>query len=107
MHSVQLEKTAEATSQDSTWSNPVTLSRKVRELAYRSHVALKSSAAAGAPTQASSQVHADDLRELGAQVVRLQQKIHERRLERLIPWVDTLSRRLEHQLGKVCTAGTH
>ena len=40
-----------------------------------------------------------DLNELRSQVARLQQKIHDRRLGVLIPWVDALRRQLEDRLG--------
>ena len=42
---------------------------------------------------------AKDLRDLCAQVARLQRKIHDRRLDALIPWVDALRRRVEGGLA--------
>jgi hypothetical protein len=77
---------------DSSWSNPVKISQKVRELAQRSRSVLKAGAASAA---AHPEVHGEDLRDLRAQVARLQQKIHEQRLRALIPWVDELRRRIE------------
>jgi len=85
----------EDATQDSTWSNAPKLSRKVRELANRSYVALKAGTQADAQTQAVSRDIRLDLRD---QVARLQQKIHTRRLGALIPWVNALSQRVEERL---------
>jgi hypothetical protein len=101
MTSVRLEDLPEGTSDDSTWSNPAKLSRKVRELAHRSYRALKAGTPPDAPAQAHAEELAEDLRELRAQVARLQQKVHERRLQALIPWVDGLRRELEQGLGNL------
>jgi hypothetical protein len=96
MTSIRLDDLAEGRSQDSTWSNPAKLSRKVREPAHHSHRALKAGPPPDAPAQARPEDLAEDLRDLRAQ---LQQKIHERRLQPLIPWVDGLRRQLEHRLA--------
>jgi hypothetical protein len=105
MTRIRFEDPAEGTSQDSTWSNLAKLSRKVRELAHRSYRALKSSTPPDVPAQARPEDLAEDLRDLRAQVARLQQKIYERRLQSLIPWVDGLRRQVEHRLGSPCEAG--
>jgi septal ring factor EnvC (AmiA/AmiB activator) len=94
-------KPQENASQDSTWSSAPKVSRKVRELAHRSHRALK----AWIQSHASRDVIGDDLRDLRDQVARLHQKIHERRLEVLIPWVDALQRQVEDRLGNEGKAG--
>jgi hypothetical protein len=104
MTGIRFEDLAQGTSEDSTWSNPAKLSRKVRELAHRSYHALKA-APPHAPAQARPEELAEDLGELRAQVARLQQKIHGRRLQPLIPWVDRLRRELEHRLGNLPEAG--
>jgi hypothetical protein len=105
MTSIRLEASPEGTRKDSTWSNPAKLSRKVRELAHRSYRALKAGPQPEAPAQTRPEELAEDLRDLCAQVARLQQKIHERRLQPLIPWVDGLRRQVEHRLGNLCKAG--
>ena len=81
--------------QDSTWSNPEKLSRKIRELASRSHRALREGPRPEVAAHRSHTIEQDDLRDLREQVARLQQKIHALRLGLLIPWVDALRRRVE------------
>jgi hypothetical protein len=87
--------------QDSTWSSASTLSGKVRELAHRSHRALKP----WTRSQANPDDIGDDLRDLRVQIARLNQKIHDRRLDALIPWVDALQRQVEDRLGNKGKAG--
>jgi hypothetical protein len=100
MTKIRFDDPAEGTGEESTWSNAAKLSRKVRELAHRSYRALKAGAAPDVPTQVSPDELAEELRDLRAQVARLHEKIHERRLQPLIPWVDRLRRQVEHRLGK-------
>ena len=64
MTSVRFEDLPEGTSQDSTWSNPAKLSRKVRELAHRSYHALKAGTPPDALAQARPEDLAEDLRDL-------------------------------------------
>ena len=99
MPNTQPEEWHDDTSDDSTWSNAPKLSRKVRELAHRSYRMLKSGKQSDAPSPASPGDIAEDLRDLRDQVARLQQKIHARRLEGLVPWVDALRRQVEDRLG--------
>ena len=73
--------------EDSTWSNPAKLSRKVRELAHRSHRALEADATPHVLTSGSSEANRQDLRDLRIQLARLQQKIHALGLRGLIPWI--------------------
>jgi len=84
--------------QDSTWSSASKLGRKVRELAHRSHRALKTSAPPAGPAHAGPGHSADDLLDLYRQVARLRQKIHDRQLQPLVPWVDALARQVENML---------
>jgi hypothetical protein len=81
--------------QESTWSSASKLSRKVRELAHRSHQALKR----GTIGHEAHQPIDEDLRDLREQVRRLQRKIHERRLAALISWIDALQQMVETGLG--------
>jgi hypothetical protein len=99
MTNTQPQELHEDAAQDSTWSNAPTLSRKVRELAHRSYLALKAGTPPNSLTKAGSEDIVDDLRDLRDQVARLQQKIHARRLGALIPWVDALSQQVEDRLG--------
>jgi len=88
----------ESAGQDSTWSNPAKISRKVRELAHRSHRALKSAA----PSQVLASSHSEasqELRDLRIQLARLQHKIHALRLGVLVPWIDTLRLQVETRLN--------
>ena len=87
--------------QDSTWSNPAKLSRKVRELAYRSHRALKADAKPQGPVSSSSEESRQELRDLRIQLARLQQKIHALGLGGLVPWIDALKRQVETRLNSV------
>ena len=98
MTSIRPEDFTEGTSQESTWSNPAKLSRKVRELAHRSYRALKASPRPDPRAPAASEDPAEDLRDLRAQVARLQQKIYQRGLKALIPWVDALGKQVEDRL---------
>jgi hypothetical protein len=96
MKNTQPQESHEDTSQESSWSSAVKLSRKVRELAYRSSVALKAGTSPDGRNPADS---TDNLRDLDDQVARLQQKIHARRLGVLIPWVDALKQRIHDRLN--------
>ena len=80
MTNTETQELHEDASQDSTWSNAAKLSRKVRELAHRSYLALKARTQPDAQARAGPEGIADDLRDLRDQVARLQQKIHERQL---------------------------
>jgi hypothetical protein len=91
--------------QDSTWSNPEKLSRKVRELVSRSHRALRERTRPAAVAPPSHEVARDDLRDLREQVSQLQQKIRTLQLVPLIPWVDALRRRVEEQFDRERDAG--
>jgi hypothetical protein len=84
---------------DSSWSSAPKLSRKVRELADRSYHALNSGPQLVAETTARSQDVLQDLRDLRDQVAWLQHKIHDRKLDSLIPWVDALKRQVDNRLG--------
>jgi hypothetical protein len=99
MTHIQSQDLQEGMGQDSTWSNPAKLSRKVRELAHRSYRALRTGPRADAPAPARPEDIAEDLRDLRDQVARLRRKIHERRLQPLIPWVDALSHQVEDRLA--------
>jgi septal ring factor EnvC (AmiA/AmiB activator) len=101
MTNTQPQASPEIASQDSTWSSASKLSGKVRELAHRSHRALK----AWTRSQANPDDIGDDLRDLRVQIARLNQKIHDRRLDALIPWVDALQRQVEDRLGNKGKAG--
>ncbi len=83
---------------DSTWSNPPKLSLKVRELAHRSHRALKVETSPHFPPSQNAPASQLDLRELMTQLTRLQQKIHALGLRGLFPWIDTLKRQVETRL---------
>ena len=99
MSSTRPEDLPDSTSQESTWSNPAKLSRKVRELAHRSYRALKADPRPDPRATAASEDLAEDLRDLRAQVARLQQKIYQRGLKALIPWVDALGKQVEDRLA--------
>lgn len=88
----------EDTNHDSSWSEAPKLSRKVRELAHRSFHAIKTGPGPLLQTEGRSRDVLDDLREVRDEVARLQQKIHERRLDALIPWIDALRRQLDDRL---------
>jgi hypothetical protein len=87
--------------QDSTRSNPAKLSRKVRELAHRSHRALKADTRPHVLASGSSEASHQELRDLRIQLARLQQKIHALGLVGLVPWIDALKRQVETRLN--CT----
>jgi hypothetical protein len=106
MTRIRFDDCPEDKSQDSTWTNPAKLSRKVRELAHRSHRALGTGPRPEALVQADPKDAAGDLRDLRDQIARLQQKIHERRLNALIPWVDALDRQVQDRLELARKAGT-
>jgi hypothetical protein len=99
MTTIRWEDSPDGTSPESTWSNPSKLSRKIRELAYRSYRALKAGRQREVAVQVGRDDRAEDLRDLRAQVERLQRKIHERQYHSLIPWVDALRRRVEDRLA--------
>jgi hypothetical protein len=84
---------------DSSWSSAPKLSRKVRELAHRSFHATHSGARPIAEAQARSIDVVQDLRDLRDQVAWLHHKIHARKLDSLIPWVDALKRHVDNRLG--------
>jgi hypothetical protein len=88
----------ETAGQDSSWSNAPKLSRNVRDLAHRFH-ALNSVAQPVEETEARSKEVVQDLRELRDQVAWLQHKIHARKLDSLITWVDALRRKVDNRLG--------
>jgi hypothetical protein len=90
------------TCSESTWSNPAKISRKVRELAHRSHKVLNERPRPHVPIGEATAGRRDDLSELELrdQVARLQRAIHARRLGVLIPWIDALRRQLEARLGE-------
>jgi hypothetical protein len=64
----------------------------VRELAQRSYRVLKAGRQPDGLGQAGAEDISEDLRDLRAQIARLQRKIHDRRLNGLIPWIDALWR---------------
>jgi len=99
MTSSETQQLHEDANEGSTWSNAPKLSRKVRELAHRSYLALKAGTKTDAQTQADSKDILDDLRDLREQIARLQQKIHARQLRSLIPWVDALGQLVDDRLG--------
>jgi len=99
MTDIRTKDQPEGLDQESTWSSASKISRKVRELAHRSYDAIKT---ARQPVPAAPGRHeeiARDLRDLHDQVARLRQKIHARRLEPLIPWVDALFKQVADQLN--------
>jgi hypothetical protein len=85
--------------QDSTWSSASKISRKVRELAQRSYQALRPERAAPA-SRPDHQADSAELRDLRQQVERLRHKIHARRLDALVPWVDALWKQVNEGLGR-------
>jgi hypothetical protein len=95
MKNTQPQNWLAATGSDSTWSDAGKLSRKVRELAHRSHRVLRAGKRPDGVAQVSETGFARDVRGLRDQVARLQRKIHDRRLYALIPWVDALRRQVE------------
>jgi hypothetical protein len=105
MRSTQNQNLPAATSSESTWSDAAKLSRKVRELAHRSYRFLKTSTRTDAPVQAGPEDVAGDNRDLGDQIARLQRKIHERRLNALIHWVDALHGQVQDRLDLARKAG--
>ena len=101
MTKTQPQGVQEIACEDSTWSSASKLSRKVRELAHRSHRAMK---ARTLPQESPDDV-TEDLRDLRAQLQRLHQKIHERRLGALVPWVAALQRQVEDRFANEGKAG--
>jgi hypothetical protein len=99
MTSIRLDDLPEGRSQDSTWSNPAKLSRKVRELAHRSYWLLQAHTPPDALAQARPEEIAEDVRDLRAQGARLRHRIHQRRLLALIPWVDALENQVDDRLA--------
>ncbi len=98
MASLEIDDAPQTVGVDSSWSSAPKLSRKVRELAHRSFHAIHSGSQAVAGTQARSQDVLQDLRDLRDQVAWLQHKIHARKLDSLIPWVDALRRQVDNRL---------
>jgi len=84
---------------ESTWSNPAKLSRKLRELALRSHQALKAEAGPHYPSLPRPAERQQDLNDLLGELARLRQKIHALGLQALVPWIDTLLRQVENRLN--------
>jgi hypothetical protein len=105
MTSTERPANPDVASDDSTWSSAPKLSRKVRELAHRSFHALRSDQQAMAPASPSSSEVQEDLRDLQGQVARLQRKIHDRKLEALIPWIDALRQQVDDRLRAVTAGG--
>ena len=99
MASLEIDDAPQTVGVDSSWSSAPKLSRKVRELAHRSFHAIHSGSQAVADARARSQDVFQDLRDLRDQVAWLQHKIHARKLDSLIPWVDALRRQLDNRLG--------
>lgn len=91
--------------QDSTWSNPAKLSRKVHELAHQSHRALKANTKPHVLAPSGPEDSHQDLRDLRIQLARLQEKIHALRLVVLVPWVDALRRQVEDRLSSADMEG--
>jgi len=102
----QPEELEENKSQDSTWSNPAKIARKVRELAHRSHRALKAGARPYVLALKGAEDRNEEVRDLHKEVSRLQQTIHAQHLGVLIPWVDALWRQLDDRLNSLGKAGT-
>jgi hypothetical protein len=82
----------------STWSNPAKISRKVRELAHRSHKLLNERSSPHLPVREVEESRREESRELRNQVAKLHKSIHARRLGVLVPWIDALRRQLEERL---------
>jgi hypothetical protein len=82
-------------SDSSTWSDAPKLSQKIRELGNRSFRAFKRDWPHAGGEQAASIAALQELRD---QVLRLQHKIHARKLSGLIPWVDTLRQQVDDRL---------
>jgi hypothetical protein len=101
MKSTEGQKMQGDAGQESSWSGAAKLGRKIRELAYRSNRALKEDS--HTPVDSPSGVR--DLDDLNDQITRLKQKIHDRRLEGLIPWVDALKRQVDDRLNDMRKAG--
>jgi hypothetical protein len=98
MPHTQPEYLSESLSQDSTWSSASKLGRKVRALAHRSPRALKTGAPPSGQAHSGPGHSADDLLDLCREVARLRQKIHDRQLQPLVPWIDALTRQVENRL---------
>jgi hypothetical protein len=105
VRNIQTQDWLAETGSETTWSDAAKLSRKVREVAHRSYRALNPSTRTDAPVQADPEDVAGVHRDLRDQIARLQRKIHERRLNALIPWVDALRRRVEDRLDLARKAG--
>jgi hypothetical protein len=97
----ELENMPQPLSVESSWSSATKLSRKVRELAHRSFLAIHSGRQQVDKNYERSKDILDDLRELNEQIAWLQHKIHARKLDSLIPWVDALKRQVDDRLGDV------
>ena len=100
----ELDNTPQTLGEESSWSSASKLSRKVRELAHWSFHAIRSSSQPIADTQPEAKYVVQDLRDLGRQVARLHQKIHARKIDSLIPWVDALKRQVDIRLADAAKA---
>lgn len=99
MASLEFNNASQPTGLDSSWSSAPKLSRKVRELAHRSFYAIHSGAQPVTERQTRSPDVVQELSSLRDEVAWLQHKIHARKLDSLIPWVDALRRRVEDRFG--------
>jgi hypothetical protein len=99
MASFELDDAPQTVGVDSSWSSASKLSRKVRELAHRSFHAQNLIPQTLAQTQARSKEILHNMRDLRDQVAWLHHKIHARKLDSLIPWVDALRRQVDDRLG--------
>ena len=97
----EINHTSQPLGVESSWSSTPKLSRKVRELAHRSFHAIHPGRQQGEENQERTQDILEDLSELCDQLAWLQHKIHARKLDSLIPWVDALKRQVDDRLGNV------
>jgi hypothetical protein len=95
MTSTQTQNWPDARCSGSTWSDAGKLSRRVCELAHRSHRVLRAGKRPNDVAQVSETEFARDVRDLRDQFARLRRKIHDRRLYALILCVDALRRQVE------------
>jgi hypothetical protein len=99
MNMTQLRESHDDASLSATWSDAPKLSQKIRELGQRSYCAFKAGSLPLAGDQAISRAAAHELQDLRDQVARLQRKVHARKLNGLIPWVDALRQQVDDRLG--------